>query len=84
MRAGRGPMRYLIRLVGLASGEPSEDDAGYLRLLQEAAGGNGRGYLATTADPTRALVFASAQEAFEFWRSGPAGNFHAVIEARTF
>jgi hypothetical protein len=74
-------MRYVIRLVGLTSGEPSEDEARYVCRLKERAGG-GRDFLATTSDPGRALAFETADEAFEFWHSGAASGFHAVIEAR--
>jgi hypothetical protein len=73
-------MRYVIRLVGLTSGEPSEDEARYLCRLRERAGG-GREFLASTPDAGRALDFETAEAAFEFWHSGPASSFHAVIEA---
>lgn len=71
-------MNYVIRLVGLASGEGSEDAARYLCRLREASGPGG--LLSTTRDPGKALAFPSPEAAFDFWRSGAAREFHAVIE----
>lgn len=73
-------MRYVIRLVGLASGEFSEDEARYLCRLTERSGG-GRRFLSTTPDASRALAFSSRQAAFDFWSASPVSAFHAVIEA---
>jgi hypothetical protein len=74
-------MHYIIRLVGLVSGETSEDEARYLCRIVGRSGE--RGFLSTTPDRDRALAFRTPQAAFEFWLDAPVTGFHAVIVAAT-
>lgn len=74
-------MSYVIRLVGLLSGEASEDQARYLCRIVDPSGEVG--LLSTTPDPAAALRFESPGAAFELWSSARLGDFHAVIEAVT-
>ena len=73
-------MHYVILLVGLLSGEESEEDARYLCRLPEPSGG--QGFLSTTPDPAGALSFETPNAAFEFWQAAPVSEFHAIIEVR--
>lgn len=74
-------MGYIIRLVGLASGESSEDEARYLCVIGECRGAEG-GFLSTTPDPATALSFGTPEAAFEFSYTAPVRGFNAIIEHR--
>lgn len=73
-------MYYVIRLVGLVSGEASEDEGRYVCAIGSTLGDE-RAFLSTTADISQALSFDTGLEAFEFWHTAPTRAFHAVIEA---
>lgn len=57
----------IIKLVGLANGEPSPLDGSWLKSYDPSALG-GLGLLRGTDDDREAKQFADAGEAFEFWR----------------
>jgi hypothetical protein len=64
-------MTYIIQCVGSADGSPRPGEEGmYFESFRHEAqqGSYGYGYAEFTADPRRAMQFATVGEAIEFWR----------------
>jgi hypothetical protein len=57
-------LSYVIRVIQLATGHPSEIDGTYVESYTDT---DGRGRLITTAHREAAMQFEDATGAFEFW-----------------
>lgn len=63
-------MSFVIKVLSFADGTPSPAGGMLLRSFDPEKF-NGRGFLITTIYPAEALRFATAAEAFVFWRQSP-------------
>lgn len=62
------PSRHVIRMQGFANGAPCPHAGQYLKSFDFDAH-DGRGYGEFCVKPRHAKIFASAKDAFEFWRT---------------
>ncbi len=75
-------MSKVIRIIGLAVGEPSEFDGQYLQSYDPHAhwadGSYDGGIIETTADASKAARYPDAGAALAAWKAGPDCRCHGM------
>jgi hypothetical protein len=59
-------MTYVLQIIEFANGEPCPHGGQYLKSYMDTR--NGRGFADFTKNPREAMQFATAGEAFLFWK----------------
>lgn len=75
------PERFVIFILGLASGQPSEFADNHYVLNFDREAERGRGLLKTTRDFREALKFKSREGAFTFWKESSLKAYTVEIQS---